>query len=67
MCDITQFGVIGLAENTRLLDVVDEMSRDDWWVRPWKNTPSMLTTAAMSATNSVFNKTDTTGIGGLYT
>jgi len=39
MCNITVYGEIGYVENTRLMDVVDEMSRDDWWVKPFKPTP----------------------------
>ena len=39
MCNITVYSEIGYVENTRLMDVVDEMSRDDWWVKPLKPTP----------------------------
>jgi hypothetical protein len=53
MCDITPFGAIGHVENTRLLDVVDEMSRGDWWLQPLKPTRMMATdvTAVSSVTN----------------
>ena len=57
MCDISPYGFIGAVENTRLLDVVDEMSRDDWWVKPMKPTPT-LATAATPATTTVFATTD---------
>jgi len=60
MCDITPYAVIGHAENTRLLDVVEDMSRDDWWVRPWKNTiMPMLATTATSTLPTVFTRTET--------
>ena len=49
MCDISPYGVLGQVENTRLLDVVDEMSRDDWWVKPLKPTPVQATSAATTA------------------
>ena len=39
MCDISPYGVIGQVENTRLLDVVDEMSRDDWCLQHLKPFP----------------------------
>ena len=58
MCDISPYGFIGAVENTRLLDVVGEMSRDDWWVRPLKPIPTQAT-AATAAVTTVFAKTDT--------
>ena len=42
MCNITAYGMLGNVENTRLLDVVDEMSRNDWWVKPSKRNPWKL-------------------------
>ena len=56
MCDVGPYGVLGQVENTRLLDVVDEMSRDDWWVKPLKPTPMQATaaTVAAAATTAVF-------------
>ena len=53
MCDISPYGVLGQVENTRLLDVVDEMSRDDWRVKPLKPTP-MQATAVAAATTAMF-------------
>ena len=51
MCDITPYGIIGHTENTRLMDIVDDMSREDWWVRPWTTTPMQATTATIHAIN----------------
>ena len=39
MCNTTVYSMIDHVENTRLLDVVDEMSRDDWFVKPVKPIP----------------------------
>ena len=59
MCDISPYGIIGAVENTRLLDMVDEMSRDDWWVKPMKPTPTLASaTPATPAATSVFATTD---------
>ena len=59
MCDITPYGVIGHTENTRLMDVVEDMSREDWWVRPWKAMSTQATTVTVPPATNVVSKTDT--------
>ena len=67
MCDISPYGVIGQVENTRLLDVVDEMSRDDWCLQHLKPFPMRVTAippppaphTAAATTTAVFTSTDT--------
>ena len=61
MCDISPYGVIGREDNPRLMDVVDEMSRDDWFVKPFKPNPIHATAGAVTAANAattVFTRTD---------
>ena len=54
--------MIDQVENTRLMDVVDEMSRTDWFVKPvkpipipWKPTPIQPAAAAAVATTGTGN------------
>ena len=62
MCNTTVYSLIDHVENTRLMDVVDEMSRDDWFVKPvkpipipWKPTPMQPAAAAAVATTGTGN------------
>ena len=62
MCNTTVYSMIDQVENTRLIDVVDEMSRTDWFVKPvkpipipWKPTPIQPAAAAAVATTGTGN------------
>ena len=65
MCNTTVYSMIDHVENTRLMDVVDEMSRDDWFVKPvkptpipWKPTPIQPAAATAVATAAATTATD---------